>query len=253
MDLRVTGGAILVSRRRLIMKIRSVRRPNLVRVAVTLEAELPHARTCQQFRVRRTVRRVTRRAAFNLQRRMLKYERSLLVCVTFQTPGISSCRKPRLLQFKTTMRVVTIAAFHHAFEHFVMKRPAELCFRFAVTTDAELRLTSAQHVRREHIAIASLCFRQECVRSGIGRAGGHRVCRVAINAANVVAPVLAAAEVVVFFLAGMATQAGLRSLFRRFRFERNDLLWIAFFSVPFTWSMTRLTTSHLPFPTRDAR
>lgn len=90
MDLDVTGGAILISQRRLVMKIRSVGRADLVRIAVTFETELPRACTSQQFRIGRTMRRVTRRAALNLQRRMLKDERSLLVCVTLQTGRISS-------------------------------------------------------------------------------------------------------------------------------------------------------------------
>ena len=48
-NLDVTSGAILVSQRRLIMKIGRVRRANLMRVAVTFETELPRSRTRQKF------------------------------------------------------------------------------------------------------------------------------------------------------------------------------------------------------------
>ena len=47
MDLDVTGGAILISQRRLVMKIRSVGRADLVRIAVTFETELSRSRARQ--------------------------------------------------------------------------------------------------------------------------------------------------------------------------------------------------------------
>ena len=107
-----------------------------MRVAVTLETELPHTRTREQFLICRTVRCMTRRAAFDLQRCMLENEWSLLIRVTLETSSISARRETRLLEFETAMRIVTIAALHLSFEHFVMKRPAELCFRLGMTTDA---------------------------------------------------------------------------------------------------------------------
>ena len=146
-NLDVTSRAILISQRRLIVKIRCVGRADLVRVTVTLETELSHARTREQFLICRTVWRVTRRAAFDLQWRMLKNEWSLLVCVTLQTPGIGSRRKARLLEFKTTVWIMTITAFDLSLQHLVMERPAKLRFCLTVTTDAELRFTAAQHVR----------------------------------------------------------------------------------------------------------
>lgn len=94
---------------------------------------------------------------------MLKNEWSLLVSMTLETPGIRACRKSRLLEFKTAVGIVTITAFDLSFEDLVMKRPAELRLSLAMTTDAELRLTPAQHVCREQIMIASFCFRYECV------------------------------------------------------------------------------------------
>ena len=75
--------------------------------------------------------------------------------------------------------------------------------------------------------------------------------RVAVSATDVVAPVLTAAKVIVFLFAGVAAQAGFRDLFRRFIFEGDDLLWIAFLTVGFAWTMTGLTTGHLLFPAAD--
>ena len=97
---------------------------------------------------------MARRTTFYLQRCVLKRERSLLVGVTFETARIGACCQPRLLQFETTVRIVTVAAFDQAFEDLVMKRPAELCFRFTVTTDAQLRLASFEHVRCQQIAVS---------------------------------------------------------------------------------------------------
>jgi hypothetical protein len=46
---------------------------------------------------------------------------------------------------------------------------------------------------------------------------------MAIGATDVITPVLATAEIVSFFLAGVTAQTGLRSLFRRFALEADDL------------------------------
>ena len=102
------------------------------------------------------MRRMARGAAFDLQRRVLKHKWSLLVRVALETARIRSRRKARLFEFKPTVRVMTITALNQPFEHFVMKRPAELRFCFGMTTDTELRLARAQHVRGQQIAIASL-------------------------------------------------------------------------------------------------
>lgn len=163
MDLDVTSRAILVSQARLVVKIRCVRRADLVRVAVTLQAELAHARTIQQLRIRRTVRRMTRRTAFHFQRRVLENEWSLLVRMTLQTTRVGASRQTRLFELKAAVWIVTIAALHQPFEHLVMKRPAKLGLRFTVTTDTELRFTAAQHVGGQLILISPRCFRYEGV------------------------------------------------------------------------------------------
>ena len=89
-----------------------------------------------------------------------------------------------------------------------MERSAELRFRFSVTTDTELRLASAQHVRRQQITISSGSFGHELIRTRIAALRYRRVRRMTIRAPYVVAPMLAAPEVVVFLFAGMTAQTG---------------------------------------------
>ena len=87
------------------------------------------------------MRRVTRDASLSLYRRMFVNKRALFVCVTLDAGCIGAGRETRLFQFKTAVWIVTIAAFHRAFEHFVMEGQIELVLRFAMTTEAKLRLT----------------------------------------------------------------------------------------------------------------
>lgn len=68
---------------------------------------------------------------------------------------------------------------------------------------------------------------------------------VAVSAADVVAPVLATTEVVMFFLAGVAGQTGLSSFFRRFILKRDDLGGVALFSMGLAGAVTGLTPGHL--------
>ena len=80
------------------------------------------------------MRRVASRAPFSLQGRMLEHEGPLFVRVTFNTGGIGAGSKSRLFEFETTMGIVTVAALHHPFQHFVVKRFIEVGFRFSVAT-----------------------------------------------------------------------------------------------------------------------
>jgi hypothetical protein len=66
--------------------------------------------------------------------------------MTFNASGIGASRKSGLLQLKTTVRVVAVAALHHSFKHFVMKRLAEIRLHFAVATNAKMRLAVFQKV-----------------------------------------------------------------------------------------------------------
>ena len=72
-----------------------------------------------------------------------------------------------------------------------------------------------------------------------------------VSAADVVAPVFAATEVIVFLFAGVTAQTRLGSFLRRLVLEGNDLLRIALFDVGFAGTVTRFAAGHLVFPTRE--
>lgn len=76
---------------------------------------------------------------------------------------------------------------------------------------------------------------------------------MAVGATDVVAPVLAATEIVSLFLAGMTRQTRLRDFLRRFVLEGNDLFGIAFFGVGLAGAVTRFATGYLVFPTAYRR
>ena len=72
-----------------------------------------------------------------------------------------------------------------------------------------------------------------------------------IDTTDVVAPVLAAAEVIVLFFSCVTGQTGFRNFFRRFVLKGDDLLWITFFGVRLTWTMAGFATRHLIVPTTN--
>ena len=71
-----------------------------------------------------------------------------------------------------------------------------------------------------------------------------------VGATDVVAPVLTAAEVIMFLFAGVAAQTRFRDLFGRLIFEGDNLLRITFLTVGFAWPMAGLATCYFLFPTR---
>ena len=85
------------------------------------------------------MRRVTGHAPFGLQRRVLIREGTLFVRVTLNASGVCAGSQPGLLEFKTAVRIVAIAALHRSLEDFVMKRLIEIRLCFSMTTHAELR------------------------------------------------------------------------------------------------------------------
>ena len=106
---------------------------------------------------------MTRNTSFVFHGRMFISKWSLLIRVTLNTWSVAAGGETRLFQLKPSMRVVTIATLHCAFEHLVMKWPAELGLRLAVATDTELWLARTQHVCGQQIGISSLGFGHERV------------------------------------------------------------------------------------------
>ena len=112
--------------------------------AVAGQTQLVHSSKLQQSRVRRAMRGVTGGASFSFEWRMFKGERTLLIGVALYARGICARSQPCLLEFETTVRIVTVAALHHAFQHLVMKGLVEVGFYLVMTTNAELRLAGFQ-------------------------------------------------------------------------------------------------------------
>jgi len=77
---------------------------------------------------------------------MFVNERPLLVRVALQTWRVRAGRQPCLFQLEAAVRIVAIRTFHSAFQNFMMERLIELVLRFAVATQAKLRLTHLQHL-----------------------------------------------------------------------------------------------------------
>ena len=152
-DLHVTGSAVLESRGRLVVKAWRVWRADLVGSAVAFQAKLAHFGAFQQLWIGGSVRRMADRAAFQLQRRVLKNERALLIRVTLHTGRVSAGCKPSLLRLEPAVGVVTVSALDHALQHLVMERLGELALHFGVTLDAQLRLILLEHLQRGDVRL----------------------------------------------------------------------------------------------------
>ena len=147
------------------------------------------------------------------------------------------------------MRIVAIAAFHRPFEHLVVEGQLKLVLGLAVTTHAQLRFTGPEQFHTGDTGFLRVCWRDEHVGSRHMPARFRGVARVAIRTTDVVAPVFATAEVVMFLFACVTTETCFGSFFCRLVLEGNDLRGIAFFNVLLAGSVARLATRHLILPT----
>ena len=111
------------------------------------------------------MRRVTCDAPVSLDRSVLVNKRTLLVYVTLDASSIGACRQSGLLELKSAVRIVTIAALHCAFKHLVMEREVELVFGLAVTTQAKLWLTLFEQLQIRYAWLLCVSRRDEDVRS----------------------------------------------------------------------------------------
>src|SRR4026209_1844162 len=85
-----------------------------MRRAVTRQTELRHTAGNQQTRIRRTMRRVTGNASFRFYRGMFVNKGTLFVDVTLDAGCVGASGESCLFEFKTAVRIVTIAALHRA-------------------------------------------------------------------------------------------------------------------------------------------
>ena len=135
---------------------------------------------------------------------MFVCERTLLVCVTLNTWGIPASRQPGLFKLKTAVRVMTITAAHGAFQNFVMERRRECRLDFAVATQAKLRVVHLQHSYAGEARLFGIRSRHVDIRTGEISSARVGMGRMALSAADIVAPVLTASEIVVLFFPRVA-------------------------------------------------
>ena len=180
---------------------------------------------------------------------MLVNEWALFVRMALDTGRVSTNGELRLLRFKPTMGIVTVAAGHSSLKHLVMERLAELRFCFAMAANTELRFALPEHNRFDLIRFLFRRGAYERHRLGFEVLGTGSVRRVAIDAADIVAPMHAASKIVVAFSTGMAAEARLRDSLRILADKCNyAALNGGIINVLFAWPMTRLATLYLVFP-----
>ena len=69
---------------------------------------------------------------------MFERERTLFFAVALDARCICPDSQFGLFRFKTAVRIMTIAAFHRTFQHFVVERFRELRFCLGVAANAQL-------------------------------------------------------------------------------------------------------------------
>lgn len=222
--------------------------------AVARQAELIYRAIPQQSRICRTVRRMASRAAFGLHGRVLERERPLFVDVALDTSRISARRQPRLLQLKSAMRVVTVAATHAAFQNLVMEGRGKCRLDLAVATHTKLRIVRFQHANGREAGLLCIRGRHQHVRAGNVAAFLVGMRRVTISATDVITPVLSATKVVSLFFPRVTGQTRLRDFFRRLVRKSNYLCLVAAsIDVGFPRAVTGFTPGYLVLPTRNSR
>ncbi len=174
-----------------------------MRGAVAGQTELCDAARSQHAWIGRAVWGVTRDAPFSLNGGMLVNKRSLFVCMALDAGSIGAGSQSSLFEFKAAMWIVAVAAPHRALQHLMVERQVELVLGLAVTTEAKLWLALSEQAYVGKAWLLCVCRGDKDVRSCELPAGRWRVGRVTVDTADVVAPVLAAAEVVVFLSAGV--------------------------------------------------
>ncbi len=141
----------------------------------------------QKPRVRRTMRRVARYAAFGFDGRVFEGKRPGFVSVAIEAELILRVGGPQLMGKEPAVRVVAIAAGQKTFIHFVVEWLGEIRFDIKVAGVAKLRLL--------HFQQPGLHF--------------WRVNGMAINATDIILYVLRAQKIRVLLAKFMAAQAAL--------------------------------------------
>lgn len=112
--------------------------------AVALQAQQAGLAYSQQAGVRGPVRGVTTGAAFGLDGKVLKHERTLLVRMALHTHGVAAGDVPDLPQGAGAVKIVAICALDQALVHAMMKWLRKVGLGRGVTPVAQLGLTLCQ-------------------------------------------------------------------------------------------------------------
>lgn len=176
MDLHVTIRAIGVLRVQVVLRASRLNCANIVGNTVACQTKLSHPARCQEPRIRRAMRRMTRDTSFSLNRGMFVNKRPLLVCMTFNTSRVGTSCESCLFQFKAAMRIMTITALHGALKNFVMERQIKLVLHFGVAAQAKLRFANFQQFDGRERRLFRVCWRNESDRAGNISAAGTAVC-----------------------------------------------------------------------------
>ena len=145
MNLHMTGRAVRILRVLVVLWACGLNCANVMRHAVARQTKLVYRTESQQPWIGGTMWRVASGATFGLERRVFKSKRSLLISVTLNARRIRAGRQSRLLEFKSTVRVMAVTALHGSFEHFMMEGRAKRRLYLTVTTQAELRIAGPEH------------------------------------------------------------------------------------------------------------
>jgi len=137
-DSHVTHGASLA------LGVLRVRR--VIEVLVTLETESVHARSRQQPRIWRTVRRMTGRTAFSPNGFMLEDKRTALFGVAPVADGILSGIHPQLLWKDRSVNVVTILTLDVSIQYAMPEWLHEISLRFGMAREAEVGILLDQQL-----------------------------------------------------------------------------------------------------------
>ena len=139
---------------------------------------------------------------------MFECKRTLFVAVALDARGIGTNRQFSLLRLKPAVCVVTVAAFHRPFEDLMMKRLGELSLGLGMTADTQLRLALFEQGDSCDSGVLNSGLTDLRYRTWpVIRERSMRT--MAIGTADVIAPVFAAAEVIMALFAGVASKTGL--------------------------------------------
>ena len=132
-------------------------RPDPMCRAVAGQAKLAHPASDQKARIGGAMWCMASNTAFGLHWRVFVNKWPLLIGVTLNTSSVCTGSQPRLFEFETAVRIVTVATPHRAFEHFMMERQVKLVFDLRMAANAQLWLARFQHfdmVKRRFLRVS---------------------------------------------------------------------------------------------------